>query len=141
MLKTNCKKAIENIRAYIVNNFDGTNYEPKFDYIEKAIEDNKHGANIDIFSLVANAIYITFRNEYFKGFPRATEASEGIMFKEWCQGLPSVLDTCYYYNRPAVDDLGDILEETEAERSKYTEDQAAEILTKLIYREIKKAVK
>ena len=140
MLKTNCKKAIENIKAYIISGFGGTNYESKFDYIEKAIEDNKHGANIDIFSLVANAIYITFRNEYLKGFPRATEVSKGIIFKEWCQGLPPILDTCYYYNRPAVDDLGNILEATEAERSKYTEDQAAEILTKLIYREIKKAV-
>lgn len=141
MLRTNCKKAIENIRAYIVNNFDGTNYEPKFDYIEKAIEDNKHGANIDIFSLVANAIYLTFRTEYFKGFPRATEASEGIIFKDWCQGLPSIIDTCYYYNRPAVDDLGDILEETAEERAKYTEADAERVLTYLIYREIKKAVK
>lgn len=141
MLKTNCKKAIENIRAYIVNGFNGTNYEPEFDYIEKAIEDNKHGANIDIFSLVANAIYITFRNEYFNGFPRATEAGEGVMFTEWCQGLPSILDTCYYYNRSAVDDLGDILEETEEERERFTENQAEEVLTKLIYREIKKAVK
>lgn len=141
MLKTNSKKAIENIRAYIVEGFNGTNYEPKFDYIEKAIEDNRHGANINIFSLVANAIYSTFVDEYFNGFPRATKAGEGIIFKEWCQGLPSILDTCYYYNRSAVDDLGDILEETEEERERFTEDQAEEVITKLIYREIKKAVK
>ena len=141
MLKTNCKKAIENIRAYIIEGFDGTNYEPKFDYIEKAKQDNEHGANIDIFSLVANAIYSTFRTEYFNGFPKATAASEGIIFKEWCMGLPSILDTCYYYNRSAVDNLGDILEETEEERKTFAEDQAEEVLTKLIYREIKKAVK
>ena len=33
-------------------------------------------------------------------------------------GLPSVLDTCYFYNRSAVDDLGAILEETESEKAK-----------------------
>lgn len=28
------------------------------------------------------------------------------VFIDWCQGLPSILDTCYYYNRSAVADLG-----------------------------------
>jgi len=26
-------------------------------------------------------------------------------FKDWCQGLPSILDTCYFYNRSACEDL------------------------------------
>lgn len=123
MLRTNSKKAIENIRAYIINGFDGENYE-----IETP----------DTFEETARIIYNTFADEYLYEYNRRRNEQE--VFTEWCQGLPSILDTCYYYNRPAVDDLGDILEETEAERSKYTEDQAAEILTKLIYREIKKAV-
>lgn len=36
-------------------------------------------------------------------------------------------------------DLGDILEETEEERAKYTEMQAEEMLTRLIYREMEDA--
>ena len=64
--------------------------------------------------------------------------SEQTSFTDWCSGLPSILDTCYYYNRSAVDDLGEILEETEQERSKYTEEQAEKQLTILIYDTIKK---
>lgn len=62
------------------------------------------------------------------------------LFIEWCQGLPSVLDTCYYYNRSAVDDLASILEQNEQEKSKFTESQAEERLTYLIFREIRKVV-
>lgn len=59
-------------------------------------------------------------------------------FADWCADLPSVLDTCYYYNRSAVDDLGAILEETDEEKARYTEEQAEKTLTMLIYRELKK---
>lgn len=51
---------------------------------------------------------------------------------------PPVLDTCYYYNRSAVADLGNILEETPAEMERYTESGAETLLTNLIYRELKK---
>ena len=64
-----------------------------------------------------------------------------LIFADWCAGLPSILNTCYYYNRSAVDDLGEILEETEEEKEKYTQTEAEKLLTALIYREIKKAVK
>ena len=60
------------------------------------------------------------------------------VFTEWAQGLPSVLDTCYYYNRSAVDDLGAILEQSEREKAQYSEQQAEQMLTHLIYRELKR---
>ena len=60
-------------------------------------------------------------------------------FTDWAQGLPSVLDCCYYYNRSAVDDLGAILEETDAEKARYSEQQAENLLSYLIYRELVKA--
>lgn len=59
-------------------------------------------------------------------------------FADWCAGLPGVLDTYYYYNRSAVDDLGAILEETEEEKARYTEEQAEKTITILIYKELKK---
>ena len=124
MLRTNSKQAINNIRAYIVNNFDGTNY---------GIE------TPETFEEVARVIYNTFADEYLYEYNRRRNEQE--VFTEWCSGLPSILDTCYFYNRSAVEDLGDILEETEAERSRYTEDQAEKYLTYLIYREIKKVIK
>ena len=127
MLKTNSKKAIENIKNYIINNFDFTNYE---------------GGTIkepETFSEIATFIYNCFiiekryNNDNYK-------YSEQEIFFDWCSGLPSILDTCYFYNRSAVDDLGTILEETETEKQKYNETQAEKLLTNLIYREIKKAV-
>ena len=67
--------------------------------------------------------------------------SEFNAFRDWLQGLPSIFDPMYYYKGSAVQVLGDILEETEEERSKYTESDAEEMLTKLIYREIRKEIK
>lgn len=143
MLRTNSKKARENIKKYIVDNFDGTNYAPDYDYIEEAIKDNEAGRrNVDIFSLVAHAIIDTFGREYLIPHNRynAGKMSTAELFEEWAAGLPSILDTCYYYNRSAVDDLGAILEETEAEKAKYNETQAEQLLTRLIYREIQNQV-
>lgn len=124
MLRTNSKQAIANIRAYIINGFNGENYD-----IETP----------GTFEEVAKFIYNTFADEYLYEYNR--RRSEQEVFIEWCAGLPSVIDTCYFYNRSAVEDLGNILEETEAERNKYTEAEAEEMLTRLIYREIRKAVK
>lgn len=127
MLKTNSKKARENIKNYILENFTPENYtnEPPTDPRE-----------------IIQFIYNTFVSEYFSTKEERAyyRNNERTAFVDWCAGLPSVLDTCYYYNRSAVDDLGAILEETEAEKSKYTESEAAKMLTNLIYDTIKKEI-
>lgn len=123
MLKTNSKKARENIKTYIINHFDGYSYD-----IETP----------ETFEEVAVIIWEAFTNEKAKYDRRRMTKAE--LFEEWLSGLPSIFDSCYYYNRPALDDLGEILEETEAERNKYTEADAERRLTYLIYREITKAV-
>ena len=125
MLKSNSKKAVENIRVYIIERFDPCGYD---------FEGNESD-----FKEVAAFIYECFVSEKVKFDKR--RMTEQALFFEWCSGLPSILDTCYYYNRSAVDDLAAILEESEVEKAKYTETQAEERLTYLIYREIKKAVK
>lgn len=123
MLKTNSKKARENVRAYIVNNFTPENYTdtPPQEWPK-----------------IAAFILDTFRSEKpaIGSYARMTEQER---FTDWAQGLASVLDTCYYYNRSAVDDLGAILEETESEKVRFTEPQAEILLTSLIYRELIKA--
>lgn len=120
MLRT--KKAIENIRAYIMDNFTPENYtdNPPKDFPE-----------------VAAFILDTFRKEKMSDF-RFHDCSEFAAFTDWCQGLPSVLDTCYCYNRSAVDDLGAILEETAEEKARFSEQEAERRLTWLIYRELSK---
>lgn len=125
MLRTNTRKAAENIRAYIVDNFTPENYtdDPPQEWPE-----------------IAAFILAAFRSEKYH-LPqdvRYYHGSEQAAFADWCAGLPSVLDTLYFYNRSAVDDLGVILEETEQEKARYTEQQAEQLLTSLIYRELKK---
>ena len=121
MLRT--KKAIGNIRAYIMDNFTPKNYtdNPPKD-----------------FPGVAAFILDTFRKEKMSDY-RYRDCSEFAAFTDWCSGLPAVLDTCYYYNRSAVEDLGAILEETAEEKARFTEAEAERRLTWLIYRELSKA--
>ena len=124
MLQTHSKKARENIRNYIIDNFTAENYTdtPPTEW---------HG--------IAEFILDCFRSEKWGCMQdyRYYNGNEKEAFADWCSGLPSVLDTCYYYNRSAVEDLGNILEQTEKERSGYTEEQAERLLTNLIYRELK----
>ena len=128
MLRSNSKKAIENIKKYIVDHFDCSGHD-----LEKEPE---------TFPEIARFILATCWEEKRYSAPeRFGKIPTQETFIDWCQGLPSVLDTCYYYNRSAVTDLGDILEETEAERNKFSEQDAERMLSCLIYRELTKAAK
>lgn len=128
MLRSNSKKAIENIKKYIVDHFDCSGYD-----LEKEPE---------TFPEIARFILATCWEEKRYNAPeRFGKIPTQETFIDWCQGLPSVLDTCYYYNRSAVTDLGDILEETEAERNKFSEQDAERMLSCLIYRELTHAAK
>ena len=124
MLKSNSKKAVENIRSYIMENFDPTNYQPE--------------PVPQTFPEVAAFILREFRAEKT---PDNRRMSDQDLFIEWAAGLPSILDTCYYYNRSAVNDLAAILEESDAEKAKYSESGAESLLTRLIYRELTKGAR
>jgi hypothetical protein len=128
MLKTNSKKARENIQQYIINHFTPENYTDE---------------KIEGFENIATFIIDTFRSEKYstKEDFRYYKNCELDAFADWCAGLPSVLDTCYYYNRSAVDDLGTVLEETEEEKSRFSEDKAEWGLTYLIYCELTRGLK
>ena len=121
MLKTNSKKARENVINYIIDNFTPENYT----------DTPPEG-----WSEIAKFIINTFRSEKYSRPEdyRYYNNNELTAFIDWVQGLPSVLDTCYFYNRSAIDDLGAILEETETEKKKYNETEAEQLLTRLIYK-------
>ncbi len=128
MLKTNSKQAREHIRAYIVERFDASSYTdtPPESWPE-----------------IAAFILDTFAHEkpYSTKYIYRAGLSDEKVFADWCAGLPSILDTCYYYNRSAVDDLAAILEESESEKARYSESDAEKLLTHLIYRELLKGRK
>lgn len=125
MLKTNSKQARQNVQAYIMQGFTGENYS-----IETP----------ETFKDTAAVIMKIFNSE--KPAEGAySRMNEQERFTDWAQGLPSILDTCYYYNRSAVDDLGEILEETAEEKARYSEQNAEQLLTALIYRELVRGCK
>ena len=124
MLRTNSKAAKENIKSYIME------YAPDaldgYDVAPETADETMY------------AIMQIFRDEMNHELKRSRFMNEYEIFKSWAQGLAMGGLFCYYYNREAVTDLGDILEETDDERSKYSEADAEELLTKLIYREVVK---
>lgn len=124
-MKTTNKKARQNVRQYILDHFEPCGYD---------FTGPCSFQNVARFILEVHASEKYYSPEYqaAKGF------TNEMVFMDWCQGLPSVLDTCYYYNRSAVADLGDILEQSERERAQYTEKQAERLLTHLIYQELVK---
>ena len=123
-LRTNTKKASENVRAYIVKNFTPESYtdNPPEDF---------PGAAAFILGTFRRECSHLLSSDYYR-------INEFAAFADWCSGLPSVLDTCYYYNRSAVEDLGAILEETAEEKARFSEAEAERRLTWLLYRELKK---
>jgi len=120
MLRTNSKKARENVRAYIMNHFTPENYT------DTAPQE---------WPGIAAFILDTFRSEK-PAIGAYARMSEQERFTDWASGLPSVIDCGYYYNRSAVDDLGAILEETEAEKARFDESKAESLLAYLIFREV-----
>lgn len=125
MLRTNSKKAIENIKSYIMQDAD-------------YIAERYNGAiSEDSTEAVMLGMWECFKDEKKWEIERNYHCASYAIFKDWASGLALGGLFCYYYNRSAVDDLGEILEETEAEKAKYTEAEAEEMLTRLIYRELR----
>lgn len=119
MLRSNSKKVIEKIREYIIANIDHEYFELKSD---------------PTFPAACKLILTACEEE--KRYNRSRSGFE--TFKDWAQGLPSALNTNYYYNVSAVELLGAWLEESESEKAKYSEREAEEMITRLLYRELTK---
>lgn len=137
MLRTNSKKAIANLRSYIVENIGQELFDELVESKEYQMPDKKSS-----FDVTADFIYFCFKKEMLEHNLqyKAGRISELELFERWAQGLASAFNFDYYLGGQAIDDLGDILEETEEERNGYSYQQAEELLTYLIYREVKKSV-
>lgn len=128
MIRTNSKQVKEAIRAYILQEAqDVDNGYIPFNDLETAAA-----------AIKADVIRV-MQGDYYNRLHNLT----GWSFKDfnyWVHGLPGLLDLPFIYKQPAaVDILGDILQETPAERARYTETQADEMLCRLIFRELDKA--
>ena len=122
MLRTNSKELKNKINNYIIDNFYNDDFKGNDDDINEIKEFIKN-------KFISEKLTPNYKN-YYKTTYEA--------FKSWAQGLPSIALFDYYYNNyyMMVDIVGDLLEQTKKERNKYDNEQASELLTKLIYKEI-----
>lgn len=129
MLKTNSKKAKENITNYILEDIDYIQERAEYDAIE--INENEP-------EKVLAYVYKAFLEEYGWAVTKCRQSYQEA-FSNWAAGLAMGGMFLYYYNIDAVELLGDLLEETETEKARYNQEKAENTLTYLIYRECEKA--
>lgn len=123
MLKTNCKKVNDFVKAFIIAHYTPENYE-----IEKT----------DDFKQICQNIWNIFISERGDEIKRYKTYQN--LFIDYLQGLPSIIDTDYYYQYSANDLLGELLEQTEKEKAKYTEMQSEYLFSYLIFKQITKNI-
>lgn len=122
MLKTNSKKARQNLRAYIVENFDASAYQ-----------------NLPQEPLTFGTMAKILMDDVGRVYGKTDFAD----FKTRLYDLPGFFDLDYIWkdSRLAKAELTKILEETPEEAERYTYAEAEDLLNKLIYSEIKQAYK
>lgn len=144
MLKTNSKAFLLKVDHYITSRFvvwydDNESFLPaaKRNQINTALDSND-------MKMISNIILESFYIQAIKNTPAAKRAAVDHRysvdvyrcFKNWASGLPFILNCDYYYKVSAIDLLGDMLEETDEERNKFSESQAEEMLTLVLYKRL-----
>lgn len=128
MLRTNSKKAKENVKNYMLNDKEYilTEYAAY-----KGIELN---SNDEILAY----IYDIYQSEKYYSIEDMAKLnlSDYTVFKQWASGLALGSTFDYFYHNIAKKTVMQILEETEKEAARFTETDAENLLTQLIYREI-----
>lgn len=132
MLRTNSKKAKENIQLWILANYMPENYA-------NAFQTETGEYTPENFPEVAASIMDVFHKE--KGFDVRRYGLE-IAFIDWMQGLPSILETLPLLHGWGVAEiLGGWLEETAEEKEAYSKkdedgQKAMKTALHLVFREI-----
>lgn len=129
MLRTNSKQARANLMQYIRSDLAYLEERQAYQVNEERkpprwdLENDNH--------------ICAFIWEIFKQEKRHEIEQSGLFpaFKDWASGL-ALGQLFRYWYEPARPILGAILEETEAEQERFSESEAEEMLTRLLYREI-----
>lgn len=132
MLRTNSKKAKENIRIWILANYTPEDYANAFQ-----TETGEYMP--ENFPAVSASIMDVFHKE--KGVNVRRYGLE-IAFIDWMQGLPSILETFSLLGWEVTEILGNWLEETAEEKEAYSKkdedgQKAMKTALHLVFREIK----
>lgn len=133
MLRTNSKKAINNLDNYLLSYAEDIAAENDdallFDYDLT----NIHGFADCVLNYYFYEEMIRTDNRYAAG-----RISYNDLFLEWSRGLPLPIFDYYNFGGDAKKILGDILEETEEERGRFSESDAENMLTRIIYNRLVK---
>lgn len=131
MRKTNSKEVMEAIENKIIESYEAA--EEYFSYNGKTVKTEYNEICKDILSAF-EIEKCKFDNRYIVG-----RISRQNLFIEWMSGLPTafpVSDDIFLGS--AIYWLADILDETEEEKERYTEDKAEITACNLLYRELTK---
>lgn len=139
MLRTNSKEARNRVKNFIIENvypFDYDGHEELKAIITDEADKDSHSERA--WTLTKEAINEVFYDEYLKHDNRykVGRISKQELFSEWCYGLPTFFECEFLHRDSAVKALGDLLDETEAERNRYTEEEAEKCFLYLIFREL-----
>ena len=131
MRRTNSKETMEAIKNAIIESYEAAEEYYTYDGSEAKTEYN------DICKDIMNAFFnekCKYDNRYNAG-----RISKYSLFCDWMAGLPTafpVSDDIFLGS--AVDWIADILDETEEEKGRYTEEKAESTACYLLYRELTK---
>ena len=118
MVKTNSKFAREKTRQWVLACYSPEGYD---------------NAPVAGYKPICNFILSEFHLEY--GNHHRGNLQD--LFIEWQRGLPTICDCgCFYGEVSSIAIVGNILDETIAERERYTEEQASILLCKMVYMEL-----
>lgn len=127
MRRTNSKEVLETIKNAIMESYEAAEEYYTYDNKEAKTDYN------DILTAFENG-KVKYDCQY-----RAGRISKYSLFCDWMAGLPTafpISDDIFLGS--AVDWLADILDETEEEKGRYTEDKAEATACNLLYRELTK---
>ena len=132
MLKTNSKEVNEKIKNLIIASYENCEEYYSFDNKEVKTEYND----------ICKDIMQAFENEmcHDKRY-LANRISKQDLFYNWLQGLPTafdIADDIFLGYNSAKNLVGDLLEQTEVEKNKYTEEDSEKLIVWLLYRELTK---
>lgn len=131
MLKTNSKQVVLKVRMWILSNI--ATYG---DYNDMPKPKGK-GNTYDESQFDELASWILYKMQDEKGGLLYHSRFE--QFRDWASGLPTALHTAdYYAGRPAVDFVGDLLEESPKERERFSELDSLQLTDLLVFRELEK---
>lgn len=133
MLRTNSKKAINNLDNYLLSYAEDIAAENENSLLFDYDLTNIHGFADCVLNYYFYDQMIRYDNRYAAG-----RISHYELFHEWAAGLPLPIFDYFNFGGDAKKILGDILEETEEERNRFSESDAENMLTRIIYNRLVK---